>query len=602
MSAADFVHPEWLVWGAIGVALAWGAVGWAALVGRRRLVRLLGTSVARHPRGPVLEAGLCLALAAIAFALAGPLWSRREVRVTSSGTDVVLLFDVSRSMDAGDNPPSRLERARRTALEVLDRVSPGDRVALAAFADRGVLLTPLTPDTRALSALVAAIDSDLIRPAGSDLADGLRAALTAYEQGSDRPRVLLVFSDGEVRPALEARDVGPLELAGVRALAVGLGSPHGTTVPDGGVPLRDSRGEIVVSRRIVGSLDSLAAGSGGRLWLTDAWGELDLDALLAEVGRDRGRVTDAADLPVVRSVRAPAVLPLAALAFALLVLELALPAAGLVDTGERRARARPGAPAGSRWARPAVASALVAGAALLGLGAGERMDPVARIDALEAAALRRPLGAAELIQLGVARYEAGRSREARHALRAAALTALDEGRADRAAIAYHDLGVLALDGDDLETARDHFLEAVALAPGLTRARFNLEWTLRAMDDEDEPPPSAPASPDDTPASKREDRTDDPDDPRADEPSEGVASRRPPPPAASDLSDPRREPSPASAGAAAGRGDGRADSPPLDAEGAERWLSRVGDDTARALRSAAELPPGERRGRGGGPAW
>jgi Ca-activated chloride channel family protein len=584
---ADVLHPEW---GAGALAVAAGAaiaVTAAALRARRRLAQLMGGRV--PPRSLASELALCVALGAIAFALVGPLWARRDVAVTGSGTDLVLLFDASRSMDARDNPPSRLARARRGALGVLERLGPGHRVALAAYADRGVLLTPLTPDSEALATFVPAIDTDLVRPAGSNLADGLRAALEAFEPGSARPRVVVVWSDGEVRPALGADDLRRLELAGVRGLAVGLGAPHGTTIPDGGVPLRDGRGEIVVSRRVTGSLEKLAAASGGRLWLADDWGDLDVDTLVAEIERDSRAAAGGA---ATRRVRAPLVMPFAALAFALLALECAAPA---LRVRSRRPRAISAArrPRSGLARRPAAATAAVL--VFLGLGSTATEDPFARIDRLEAAAATRPLRPAELIELGVARFEAGRTEEARHALRSAAHGALAEGRTDHAALAYHDLGVLAYERGDLPAARDHFLEAVALAPGQLRSRFNLEWTLRAMTSSEEPPAPSPSG----------NPTDEPEVP----PDRAEPDEAPPPEIASQPA-PRPTPpepgEPAAPESAPGEADGGAapapDRAPLDAAQARRWLDRLEDDPRRALRSAARADAPRSGGRSRGPAW
>jgi tetratricopeptide (TPR) repeat protein len=295
------------------------------------------------------------------------------------------------------------------------------------------------------------------------------------------------------------------------------------------------------------------------------------------------------------------VTPFAALAFALLLLEAVAPTggAGAVRTpgsngraaGARRPRLRiPG--------RPVVAAGLGALAVLIGLGAGGAGDPLARIDTLEQAANRRALRPWELIELGVARYEAGRRDEARHALGAAAHAALEANRSDQAAIAYHDLGVLDLDGDDLEAARDHFLEAVALAPGDHRSRFNLEWTLRALEQpEDEPPPSPTGEPpldEDDPARTPER----PETPEA-SPLPAPGKRLPPQPTPAERSTADSETSP---GNAAG---GVIDDPAramLDVERAERWLARVSDDTGRALRSAAEPDGRPRAARDRGPAW
>ena len=116
---------------------------------------------------------------------------------------------------------------------------------------------------------------------------------------------------------------------------------------------------------------------------------------------------------------------------------------------------------------------------LLLIGAANEMERKAESEALawETLARRRPLYHSELLHLGVARARARHSEEASHAFRAVALGASDPGVA---AIAYHDLGVLAVERGDFQGARDAFLDALALLPDDVEIRFNLEWTLRAL--------------------------------------------------------------------------------------------------------------------------
>ena len=148
MIAHALSHPEWLP--AVVALVGTGSV--LALAGglraRARLRALLGD--AAPGAGLRADAILAVALAAVGLALLGPRAGHRAERVKVSGVDLVVLLDVSRSMDARDAPPSRLERAVRVAADVLAGLGSGDRAALAAFAGRGVLLTPLTPDAGAL--------------------------------------------------------------------------------------------------------------------------------------------------------------------------------------------------------------------------------------------------------------------------------------------------------------------------------------------------------------------------------------------------------------------------------------------------------------------
>src|SRR5262249_22622648 len=246
---AWLAHPEWAAPVALGVALAAACVIASWLAARRRVLGLLGTARAVGWRRLARDLALVVALAALGLAWLGPRAGFRTVLAPGSGVDVVLLLDVSRSMDATDVAPSRLTRARELAASLLERLAPEDRAALAAFAGRGVLLTPLTHDTDALSDLLPALDGELLQMRGSDLGAGISAALYAFEGEGDRPRVVVVLSDGEDPVAGRALGHDAARRAGARIVALALGSEAGATVPDSGVPLLDTAGRAVVSRR-----------------------------------------------------------------------------------------------------------------------------------------------------------------------------------------------------------------------------------------------------------------------------------------------------------------------------------------------------------------
>jgi Mg-chelatase subunit ChlD len=460
VSPLRWLHPEWGA--ALLVLCSAAALAVAAarlLAGRRR--RRLGARVV--PGLPLArDVALLAALTCVALALLGPRLGERLVLVPGSGVDLVFLVDVSRSMDATDVPPSRLDRAQRAVDELLARLTPRDRAGLAIFGARGVLVAPLTPDHAALAELTHALDTSLVEPAGSNLADGVRAATAAFERDSPRPRVLFVLSDGEDPERRGTLGVGDALRAEVRVLAAALGSEAGANVPGRGAALRDAKGALVVTRRNAERLARLAAASGGALFRGDRWGEFDYDAAAAAIRRDAGHIPGE---PLPRRVRAVQVLPLATLAFALLALE------GL--------RLRP-------RRRGAAAALLLSSLLLTGAGPGPGSTT---LEKLESRARDRPGDARVLIELGIARLERGRRAAAERAFLAAALAGRDRSLA---ALAYYDLGVAALERADLEAARDAFFDALALDPADGEARFNLEWTLAALTrGEPRPAPAAP---------------------------------------------------------------------------------------------------------------
>jgi Ca-activated chloride channel family protein len=532
-------HPEWL-WplacALAGVALATTASAFLARRRRRLLPLPRGGRIVS--RALASDALLLAAVAAVALALLGPRIGERTVYVPASGVDVVFTLDVSRSMDARDVPPSRLARARRATLELLARLEPADRAALAAFAGAGVLLTPLTPDREVLSELLSGVDTGLVAPGSSDLAAGVRAALGAFEPGSQRARVIAVVSDGE--DPERRRDVFAAEAAraGARVVAVAIGTEAGATLDDHGVPLVDASGGTVVSRRDRARLAALAEATGGALFASDAWGDIDFAAALAAIRRDAGAAGGA---PVARRVPAVRVLPFAALAFALLLVE------GL-PRGPLRLRA---------WRRAAAAAGVLLAAAPSPAGDAS-LDSTAE---LEARVRARPDDPAGLIALGSARLARGQRDAAVRAFTAAALRAREPGAA---AVASFDLGVAHLERGDLPAARDAFLDALAFDPDDEEARFNLEWTLVAEATREPPPPAPPA--------------------------EQPPRQAPPPPPdvpvdPEEQSEPElRPPEPA----------------PLSPAQQQRLLGRIADDPAHALRAAAGGARG--RTRAGVPVW
>jgi Ca-activated chloride channel family protein len=523
-----FEHPEWWVAVWIGLLTAVSAVSLARWTARKRRQRL---GAATRPGLPLArDAVLLLALACIGIALLGPRLGTRTIWTTTSGVDVVLLFDVSRSMDATDVPPSRLDHSRRAALDLLARLGTGDRVALAAFGDRGVLLTPLTPDRDALVELVGALDTSLIEPAGSNLAAGVSEAVKAFEAGSERPRIVVVLSDGESPLERRALGMGAAIAADVRIIAIAIGTEAGGRIPDHGLPLRDEQGHVIVSQRHTQRLERLATATDGSVFSADAWGRIDAAELSNAVRRDAGNTPGT---PIERRVRAVRVAPLAALAFGLMLIEALQPLRSRI----RRKR--------SPVRRVALATAVVAFAAL-------GVAPPAQnttLNLLEAR-LRQHRGDLRLLfELGLARLERGRQEAAQRAFLAAALSTSDP---ELAALAYYNLGVAALEEGSYEVARDAFFDALALRPGDRRARFNLEWSLAAM--------SAKTHRPEAKSSRR------------------LAAER-------ELGAPRRREEEPEA-TEAGRPTETETSPlTLDQERRDRWLARIEDDPTAALRSA-----------------
>lgn len=225
-----------------------------------------------------------LAWLLLVTALAGPRLAAEQAgyaRPARQDVQVLVLLDLSASMQALDLSPSRLERAR-LELDVLPRYLAGESLGLAVFAGRAGMIMPPSSDAEVFRYALAHSDHVLGDAPGTALAPALELARNALGGGDGRHgRAILLVSDGEAEALQDQAVLAAVE--GLRAARIplfilGCGTPEGAPLPDGagGYLMRDGR--IVHSRMDAAGLAGLAERSGGRfIPVTD--GDADLRAL-----------------------------------------------------------------------------------------------------------------------------------------------------------------------------------------------------------------------------------------------------------------------------------------------------------------------------------
>lgn len=205
-----------------------------------------------------------LAMALLISALAGPRLGYDTIEVPHRGRDVVIAMDVSRSMLAPDMAPSRLERAKLLAQELISELE-GDRIGLVAFAGSAFLQAPLTLDHGAVLNALDELDTSVIPKGGSNIAEAIRTAEEAFGKAEGFSRAVVVMSDGEELSADAVEAAKQAAASGVKIFAVGVGSSEGSEIPDGaGDFVRDpATGKIVNSKLDERRLREIAEATGG---------------------------------------------------------------------------------------------------------------------------------------------------------------------------------------------------------------------------------------------------------------------------------------------------------------------------------------------------
>lgn len=282
-----FASPKMLWLLAVSLPLLAWFLWWAwrkrqQLIGQFVQSRLLaqltiGVSVRRQKLRLAL---VIMAVGLLFLALARPQYGFRWEEVKQRGLDVVVAIDTSRSMLATDVTPSRLARAKLAALDLL-QIARHDRLGLVSFAGTAFLQCPLTLDDEAFRQSVTALDVGIIPQGGTALAEAIEAALSAFKDGQQNEKALVLLTDGEDHEggAIEAAEKAAK--AGLRIFTIGVGTPAGDRLrvaDERGQTgyVQDESGQTVTSRLDEETLRKIAAAARGEYVLLRGANQIEL--------------------------------------------------------------------------------------------------------------------------------------------------------------------------------------------------------------------------------------------------------------------------------------------------------------------------------------
>ena len=216
-------------------------------------------------------------------AMAGPRWDFKEVEVFKPDQNLVILLDLSQSMNGEDEKPSRIARAKQEVEDIL-RHARGAKIAVIAFAADPHVINPLTDDMEAIMHLLPSLDTDLVYAQGSRLSPALDLASRMLTQEDGGSSALLVITDGGIEDAAAIAKARQLAAKGIVTHTMGVGSREGAPVKNAGGSFIRKNGNIVISRLNAEKLKEIAEAGGGKYLKANYSGEdsrLVLDQLAA---------------------------------------------------------------------------------------------------------------------------------------------------------------------------------------------------------------------------------------------------------------------------------------------------------------------------------
>ncbi len=180
----------------------------------------------------------------------------------AKGAEIMICLDVSNSMLAEDYSPNRLERAKLAISRIVDRLQE-DRIGLIVFAGSSFVQLPITTDYVSAKMFLNSIDTGSVPIQGTAIGDAVLTAARSFSEQSEKSRAIIVITDGENHeddPVDAARQVAEM---GIKVYTIGVGSLRGQPIPKDGQLMKDSEGNIVVSRLDEGTLQQMAEAGNG---------------------------------------------------------------------------------------------------------------------------------------------------------------------------------------------------------------------------------------------------------------------------------------------------------------------------------------------------
>jgi Ca-activated chloride channel homolog len=208
-------------------------------------------------------------IALLSLALARPQLGRSDSEVTTEGVDIMLILDVSESMQALDfKPDNRLAVAKQTIQDFIKK-RESDRLGLVVFAARAFTKCPLTLDHAVLTTLfgeVSFTDFSFQTAIGTAIA----TAANRLKDSPAKSKVIILATDG----ANNAGEIPPVTAAsaakelGIKIYTIGIGKKGKVPMP---VQMQNPfTGEVVREVRMMDSdldeqtLVNIADATGGK--------------------------------------------------------------------------------------------------------------------------------------------------------------------------------------------------------------------------------------------------------------------------------------------------------------------------------------------------
>jgi Ca-activated chloride channel family protein len=132
----------------------------------------------------------------ILLALARPQSVNERIDQFSEGVNILLVMDVSESMQLQDLRPNRLEAARDVARKFV-KGRNNDRIGIVVFGGDAYSLSPLTNDYELVNSYLTDINFNMIENTGTSIGNAIGVSINRLNESEEGSKIMILLSDGE---------------------------------------------------------------------------------------------------------------------------------------------------------------------------------------------------------------------------------------------------------------------------------------------------------------------------------------------------------------------------------------------------------------------
>lgn len=188
-------------------------------------------TIVRHI--PAILFGISISM--ILLALARPQIIETSKSSLSEGIDILLVLDISESMEIQDIKPNRLKASVQVANKFIQN-RPFDNIGLVVFSSSALSISPLTYDHEALQYWLKELRTNMLEGGGTAIGDAIATGINRLRDSKASSKALILISDGEntagkIDPISAARLASAFDIH-IYSIAIG---------KEGKVPIRDKK-------------------------------------------------------------------------------------------------------------------------------------------------------------------------------------------------------------------------------------------------------------------------------------------------------------------------------------------------------------------------